>query len=267
MIHPSVCLSLASGALHTLRVRSTGILLIGYPAELQLPENVPDALKAQSLEIYRHYLAMTLTVDDMLGELMAYLESTGRVENTLLVFRLRPRPRKAVRAKASISGRSANLTKNPIKVPLIMRLPGVFDGNRTCDTLTSPVDLFPSLCGLCGIQPPRTVEGYDLSASWRAETDAYEQGAVLTMNFGSTYDYLIDGNEWRGVRTKTHSYARWLDGKRMLYDVAADPLQMNNLIGASEAEALADEMEDTLTNLMGCPQRQTPARHELYRLV
>ena len=56
------------------------------PAELQLPENVPDSVREQSLNIYRHYLAMVLTVDDMLGELMAYLERTGRVENTLLVF-------------------------------------------------------------------------------------------------------------------------------------------------------------------------------------
>ena len=51
-------------------------------------------------------------------------------------------------------------------------------------------------------------------------------------------------------RTKTQSYARWFDGKRMLYDVAADPLQMNNLIDAPEAESLADEMENTLTTLM-----------------
>ena len=132
-----------------------------------------------------------------------------------------------------------------------MRLPGVFDGNRTCGTLTSPVDLFPSLCGVCGIQPPRTVEGYDLSASWRGDTGAFEQEAVLTMNFGATYDYLVDGNEWRGVRTKTHSYARWLDDKRMLYDIEADPLQMNNLIDDPEMKPLADEIgEHTPYNLM-----------------
>ena len=219
------------------------------PTELQLPKNVPDSVKEQSLEIYRHYLAMTLTVDDMLGELMAYLERTGRVENTLLIFG------SDHGTQGGAQGINFWAKREPyeesIKVPLIMRLPGVFDGNhRTCDTLTSPVDLFPSLCGLCDIQPPRTVEGYDLSASWRGETDAFEQDAVLTMNFGSTYDYLIDGNEWRGVRTKTHSYARWLDGKRMLYNVEVDPLQMNNLIDKPEAKALADEMENTLTNLM-----------------
>ena len=224
-------------------------ITISLPAELQLPENVPDAIKAESLEIYRHYLAMTLTVDDMLGELMAYLERTGRVENTLLVF--------GSDHGTQGGGQGINFWakrepyEESIKVPLIMRLPGIFEGNRTCDTLTSPVDLFPSLCGLCGIQSPRTVEGYDLSdVLARRNRCAMSRMPCLTMNFGSTYDYLIDGNEWRGVRTKTHSYARWLDGKRMLYDVEADPLQMNNLIDTPEAQSLTDEMENTLTNLM-----------------
>ena len=218
------------------------------PAELQLPENVPNSVREQSLNIYRHYLAMVLTVDDMLGELMAYLERTGRVENTLLVFG------SDHGTQGGAQGINFWAKREPyeesIKVPLIMRLPSVFEDNRICDTLTSPVDLFPSLCGLCGIQPPRTVEGYDLSASWCGETDAVEQDAVLTMNFGATYDYLVDGNEWRGVRTKTHSYARWLNGKRVLYDIKADPLQMNNLINNPEAKLLADEMENILTNLM-----------------
>ena len=138
-----------------------------YPPNSNYPQTSQMRSKAQSLEIYRHYLAMTLTVDDMLGELMAYLERTGRVENTLLVF--------GSDHGTQGGGQGINFWakrepyEESIKVPLIMRLPGVFEDNRTCDTLTSPVDLFPSLCGLCGIQPPRTVEGYDLSDSWRAE--------------------------------------------------------------------------------------------------
>ena len=218
------------------------------PDTLTLPVNVPEAVKAESLRIYRHYLAMILAVDDMLGALMAYLERTGRAENTLLIF--------GSDHGTQGGGQGINFWakrepyEESIKVPLIMRLPGVFEGSRTCETLTSPVDIFPSLCGVCGIQPPRTVEGIDLAAAWCGEPDAPEQDAVLTMNFGATYDYLVDGNEWRGVRTQTHSYARWLDGKRVLYDIAEDPLQMDNLIAEPAAEGLADHMETTLTNLM-----------------
>jgi arylsulfatase A-like enzyme len=34
------------------------------------------------------------------------------------------------------------------------------------DTLTAPVDLFPTLCSLCNVPVPALVEGHDLSASW-----------------------------------------------------------------------------------------------------
>ena len=39
-------------------------------------------------------------------------------------------------------------------------------------------------------------------------------------------DYLTGGCEWRGVRTLTHSYARWLDGQRVLFDLQADPEEL-----------------------------------------
>lgn len=227
------------------------------PDELTLPANVPDALRAESVQLYRHYLAMTLAVDAMLGELMEYLERTGRAANTLLVFGADHG------TQGGAQGHPFWAKKQPyeesIKVPLIMRLPGVFEGGRTCDTLTAPVDLFPSLCGICGMQPPRTVEGYDLSAAWRGEMGAAKKGAsqdaVLTMNFGATYDYLVDGDEWRGVRTQTHSYARWRDGTRVLYDIVADALQQTNLADLPEAQPLAAEMEETLSRLMA-------ARHD-----
>ena len=71
-----------------------------------------------------------------------------------------------------------------------------------------------------------------------------------------------------GVRTKTHSYARWLDGKRVLYDIEANPLQMGNLIDTPETKPLADEMESTLSNLMGARNaRLQPAYDRQRRIV
>ena len=137
-----------------------------------------------------------------------------------------------------------------LRVPWIMRWPGVFEGGLTRDTLTAPVDVFPSLCGLCGIPVPRTVEGYDLSDAWGGMPGAFEQDAVLTMNFGATYDYLVDGQEWRGVRSKRHAYARWLDGRVELFDLEADPLQMRNLADAPDAAPLREDMERALQALM-----------------
>ena len=47
------------------------------PKTLYLPANVPQQLQSASLDMYRHYLAMILAVDEMLGRLLDYLEQKG----------------------------------------------------------------------------------------------------------------------------------------------------------------------------------------------
>ena len=116
----------------------------------------------------------------------------------------------------------------------------MLDGGRSSDVLTAPVDFFPSLCSLCGIDTPSTVEGMDLAAAWRGDQDAPQQDAVLCMNFGGRTDYFEDGNEWRGVRTARWQYTEWLDGTTELYDRHTDPLEMHNLAAdPAHADTLA----------------------------
>ena len=134
-------------------------------------------------------------------------------------------------------------------VPLVMRMPGAFDGGRTCDTLTAPVDLMPSLCALFDVPIPRTVEGIDLSDAWLGLPGAREQEAVLTMNFSAQFDWLANGLEWRGVRTQRYTYCRWLDGRTELYDLAQDPLEMHNLAEDASHVELEKRVEGLLQAL------------------
>jgi arylsulfatase A-like enzyme len=95
--------------------------------------------------------------------------------------------------------------------------------------MVTPVDFFPTLCGLLGLPIPRTVEGLDLSAAWLGRPDARTREATLTMNFGSHTDYIWNGQEWRGVMTGSHHYVEWLAGPRQLFDLRQDPLEQHNL--------------------------------------
>lgn len=227
------------------------------PSELCVPDNVPEVAREGALAMYRHYLAMTLAFDDMVGKLLDYLERTGRAENTLVVvtsdhgtqggahFELYPQFK-----PESYPWQKMLPFEESLRVPMIARLPGRLDGGIRRDTLTAPVDLLPTLCGTLGIPAPRTGEGHDLSAAWRGEPGAFEQDGVLTMNFTNHYDHLEDGREWRGVRTKTHSYARWLSGETHLHDLGVDPLQTKNLAGTAGASALEVKLESTMVNKM-----------------
>jgi arylsulfatase A-like enzyme len=218
------------------------------PDTLELPANVPDDMREGALAAYRDYLAMTLTVDDMLGEVMDYLDESGLAENTLLIFT------SDHGTQMGAQGRPPWAKKLPyeesVRVPMIARLPGSFEGGGACDVLTAPVDLFPTLCGLAGVPAPRTVEGVDLSDAWLGRDGAEAQDAVFTMNFTKAYDYLVDGEEWRGVRTKQHVYTRWLDGTTELFDLDADPLQMHNLTGEPASEDIERDLARQLRSFM-----------------
>ena len=230
------------------------------PNTPKLPANVPpECLEARdprpgvwwlpAPQMYRHYLAMTLALDDMVGELLAYLEQSRKADRTLFIFTSDHGTQ--VGAHGIGPWEKCQPYEESMLVPWVMRLPGRLEGGVRRDALTAPVDIFPSLCGLCDVPVPRTVEGCDLSEAWRGVPGAFERDAALTMIFSAAFDYLRDGREWRGVRTKDHCHTRRLDGRVELFDLRADPLEMDNLAGRPEASDVQARLESRLAELMG----------------
>lgn len=207
------------------------------PKTLHLPANVPEHLQSASLDMYRHYLAMILAVDDMLGRLLDYLEQKGLADNTILLF--------ASDHGTQGGGQGVNpwSKKNPyensIRIPALLRYPGVIEPGIS-RRITSMVDFFPTLCGLAGLPVPRSIEGTDLSAEWGRSADDH---SAFIMNFSKWFDWFQDGAEWRGVRTQQYTYAKWLSGRVELYDLYEDPLQMHNMAGqVDRVQAQLEEM-------------------------
>jgi hypothetical protein len=56
----------------------------------------------------------------------------------------------------------------------------------------------------------------------------------------------VGGREYRGVRTKRHTYVRDLNGPWLLYDNERDPYQLENLVGKSEYADIQSELDAML---------------------
>ncbi len=214
------------------------------PEQPQLPPNVPGPLLDASRDMYRHYLAMTLAVDEMLGKLLDYLDANNLADDTIVLFA----------SDHGTQGGSQGINpwskKNPydasIRIPGIIRYPGVLEGGTRCEALVGLVDVFPTLCELAGLPVPRSVEGTSRAPELRRQASQHGADPVFLMNFSKWFDWFRDGAEWRGVRSRTHTFARRLDGRTELYDLIEDPWQMTNLAGDAARAGVQRELEDAL---------------------
>jgi len=202
------------------------------PEKLYWRPNVKGRLDSPQRDP-RCYYAMIDNVDDNVGRLLDFLDTSGLAENTIVVFSSDHGEMLASQGRYNKMVPYAEA----VDIPLIIRWPGHIRPGVTSDVLYTPMDQFPTLAGLCGVEVPDIVNGMDLSARVLGRKGP-ERDAALMMNFVSHWDYpetMTEWPEWRGIRTKEFTYVKWLTGAEELYDNIVDPYQMRNLCdGRSE---------------------------------
>ena len=103
------------------------------------------------------YYSMITHVDARIGEIVTALEKRGFLDDTVIV--LMGDNGLAV-GQHGLMGKQ-NIYEHSVSVPLVMAGPGIPAGVRD-DRLCCLIDVFPTLCDLCGIGIPQSVEGKSL---------------------------------------------------------------------------------------------------------
>jgi arylsulfatase A-like enzyme len=217
------------------------------PKELHWRANVKGR-KEGPLNDPRCYFAMLANVDDNIGRLMKFLDESGLAANTILVFTTDHGEMLASQGRYNKMVPYAEA----VDIPLIVRWPKRVRAGSKSDALYTPMDHLPTLASLCGLPVPSIVNGLDLSQTALGRKGG-ERDAALMMNYVSHWDYPetnTDWPEWRGIRTKQHTYVRWLNGAEELYDNLADPLQMRNLFDGRRAPEVMRRLRARLKDLL-----------------
>ena len=194
------------------------------------------------------YYAATHGLDACVGRIMKTLDDLGIADDTILVF--------SSDHGDMIGSHRMCLKQEPfeesISIPFIVRYPRRIPKGTVTDGLLSPVDTMPTLLGLAGVPIPSSVEGISLADAALGKR-SNQQDAVLIMKMqpGGGPWTINAATPWRGVRTKTHTYARLEDGGPWaLYDNKNDPYQMKNLVNDPAHKKLQDEIEATMQALL-----------------
>ncbi len=179
-------------------------------------------------DFYSHIAAL----DREMGRLLEALERDGAAEDTVVLF---------TADHGDMLGSHGKWDKQiwyeeSIHVPMLLRYPRVVRAGQQVETLVDVVDIMPTLLGLAGVRVPRGVEGQDLSGAVTGRGAAEKREASLIVNYMPFARQAFDYPEWRGVRTRTHTYVESRQGPLELYDNRADPYQMKNVVNRAEAQ-------------------------------
>ena len=209
------------------------------PAEVEVPPNCPNPVREDLAGYHAHVTAL----DQQLGRIEAALAAEGVLDDTIFVY--------TSDHGDMLGSQAVNRKQHPwdesILVPFLLRCPGQAGRGRRISFPLNVVDILPTLLGLAGVPIPATVEGSDLSPAVRGEPFTGNEHA-LTMCIAPFAEYV--GAPWRGVRGARYSYARWLDGRGILYDTVADPDQLRNLYRDDSCRSIRAELEDALQRLL-----------------
>jgi arylsulfatase A-like enzyme len=209
-----------------------------------LRPNVPDEAADAATAALRGYYAHMAALDDCFARILNAVEAAGQVEDTVVVFT----SDHGDMMESQGLGMKMVPWEESIRVPFLLRYPRMFGtaGTRNGAPLNSP-DIMPTLLGVCGVPIPEGVQGTDFATPLR-------RGNIQSLPESAFLNVIAPGNarqygfaEYRGVRTRSHTYVRSINGPWLLYDNINDPYQKQNLCGRADVAALEEQLERELS--------------------
>ncbi len=216
--------------------------------EIRLPENPEndlDDVSRYSLRNHKQftdekrreailaYYACCSYVDAGVGRVLKALEDSGRIDNTIVVFW----GDHGFHLGEHFLWQKHTLFEESTRVPLIMMAPGVTRAGTACTRPVELIDLYPTLCELCGLPMPEGLESISMVPLLRDPDRKWKKGAFTTL--GPT-----PGNS---VRTERWRYTEWGGpDKAELYDHESDPHEFTNLAKVPRYAATVEELGEVL---------------------
>jgi uncharacterized sulfatase len=217
---------------------------------------LPDSPALDRVKVERDtraYLAAVHAIDRNIGRLIAALEKQGLGERTVLMFtsdhgyqigqHLVEGKGNAHWIAGGVRGpRRPNLWELSLRVPLLVRWPGVIPPGTVIPQMVSNLDMFATVLTMLGVEIPRGVrhEGVDFTPLLRGEKMPARNALFAQYDLHNTASARL-----RSVRTERWKLVRRFDASRLdeLYDLASDPDETRNLVPTTPARRMTSEQE------------------------
>jgi N-acetylglucosamine-6-sulfatase len=198
--------------------------------------------------LYRERLRSMLSVEDLLEKIISTLDQSGELDNTYIFFTSDNGfhlGNHRLRVTAPMDKKTPY--EEDIGVPLMVRGPGVPTEER--QELVINNDLAPTIADLADVPTPGFVDGRSFAPLLTDSTPYTSRSAFLEE--GWFIDEAVLTPTHKGAHTKDHMFTEYETGEHELYDLIADPLQLESLPQADNQQ-LYSTLQTRLDALRGC---------------
>jgi N-acetylglucosamine-6-sulfatase len=177
-------------------------------------------------DFYRRYLETLQSVDESIERILNWIHSQGLQDNTMVVY---------MGDNGFSFGEHGLIDKRhayeeSMRVPLLVWAPGMVKANSVVEQIIMNVDLAPTFLEIAGISKPKQMQGYSFAEILKGNNKAWPRDKVF-------YEYYWEAAFPQtpttfAIRTNQYKYI-YYNGVwdiNELYDLKADPYEMNNLI-------------------------------------
>lgn len=231
---------------------------------------IPPDLAALGGSAHRHlggYYGMVKRLDEALGRLRDALKSLGRLDDTILVYT----SDHGCHFKTRNGEYKRSGHESSVRVPAAIRGPG-FDGGGQVRELVSLIDLPPTLLEAADIPVPEAMQGRSLLPLVRREATDWQEDVFIQIS-EAEIGRALRTERWKyGVRAPEGD--PWHDAsseryvETYLYDLTADPYELENLIHSRAHAALCEKLRQRLiARIVGAgeppPEIMAAERHKI----
>ena len=164
------------------------------------------------------YAAMMKSLDDNVAKVLAALDRLGLAENTVVVFTSDNGGERFSRM-FPLTGRKTELLEGGLRVPVIVRWPGVSAAGTVSQAQVMTMDWLPTFCAAAGTAPDPAfpTDGIDIRPAIAGGTLAPR-----------TLFWRFAHHSQRAARSGALKFYE-ANGNSFLFDVEADPMERGNL--------------------------------------
>jgi len=184
-----------------------------------------DLVRWKYQRYMQDYLACVAGVDESVGKVLDYLAKTGLDRNTIVVY---------TSDQGFFLGDHGWFDKRfmyeeSLRMPLVIRHPGMIRPGRSAPDLVSNLDFAPTLLAVAGIEPPAEMQGAAFADILRLGKANKRRGAVYYHYYEYPAVHMVKRHY--GIRTRRYKLIHFyydIDAWE-LYDLESDPCEMKNI--------------------------------------